>query len=259
MKQSLLWKLSRKGRLDSYLLGTMHVKDKSVFGRINQIETLIGEVDLFAAEYDLDEVRFVQQPNDLLIPNGLSIRDILGDRKFKRTQKIIDKFFGIDIVQFEFYLPLLLVNVIAESILTKDYNLPLDLYLWNIAKTHEIRRCGIETYESQQKIMQAIHIKDQLKMLKTISKSPSKYRKSVLSMAKLYEEENITELYKKGKKSLGKYKKMLLDHRNYIMARRFEDLSERQAIFVVVGAGHLSGNSGLLKLLKEKGWQLKAI
>ena len=259
MKQSLLWKLSRKGRADSFLLGTMHVKDKSVFGRIDQIETLIGEVDLFAAEYDLDEVRFVQQPNDLLIPDGFSIRDILGDKKFKRIQKIIAKFFDVDISQFEFYLPLLLVNVIAESILTKDYNLPLDLYLWNIAKKLQIKRCGIETYESQQKIMQAIKLKDQLKMLKMIAKNPSKYRKSVLSMAKLYEEEKIIALYKSGKKSLGKYKRMLLDHRNHIMARRFEEISEHQSIFVVVGAGHLSGHSGILRLLKEKGWQLKAI
>lgn len=258
MKQALLWKLSKQGYHDSYIFGTMHVKSKQVFSKVEELEALIINADLFVAEYDLDEVSFVQKPTDMLIPDGASIRDLLGEKKFNRISRMISKAFQVDIRQFEYYLPLLIVNVVAEAILTKDYGLPLDMHLWKIAKIHGKVRAGAETYEAQQKVMRKIKLKDQLKMVKDIAKNPSKYRKSILRMAKLYEEEKIVTLYNSGKKSLGKYKKILLTKRNRIMAERFKTFSSESSTFMAVGAGHLAGGTGILKLLKDQGWRLKA-
>ena len=258
MKQSLLWKASKKGAKDSFIFGTMHVKSKKVFTRIVQIESIFEHIDTFVAEYNLDEVNFVQQPSDLLIPKGKSIRETLGEKKFFKIRKIIEKAFAIDISQYEYYLPLLLVNVIGEAILSKDYHLPLDLHLWDLAKKKGISLDGVEDYKSQMDIMAKIKINDQIKMLKDIAKNPTKYRKSILKMASWYEEEKIIVLYKKGKVSLGKYKNILLKRRNYIMRSRFEELASNQSIFMAIGAGHLGGKDGLLKLLKDKSWKLKA-
>ncbi len=259
MKQSLLWKISKKGKPDSYIFGTMHVKDKQVFSRIGQIEMLINEVDAFAAEYHLDKVQFVQQPSDLLIANGQSLSELLGEKKFLKMQKLFEKSFGIDLAQFEYYLPLLIINIIAEAILSRDYHLPLDLHLWKIAKSRNKTLLGVESYESQQVILKKILLKDQIKMLKEISKNPKKYRKNILKMAQFYQEEKIDLLYKNGKKSLGKYKNLLLKRRNFIMAEKFDMLANNEAIFFAVGAGHLCGSFGLLKLLKKRNWKLQPI
>ncbi|GLR16293.1 conjugative transfer protein GumN [Portibacter lacus] len=237
----------------------MHVKSQRVFTRLTQLKELILESDLFIAEYNLDNIQFVQHAEDLLIPDGKSLSDLIGEKKFRKIHKIIEKSFKVDLRQFEYYLPLLIVNIIGEAILTKDYHLPLDIFLWNFAKESEKELDGVETYASQQQIMQAIKMKDQLKMVKDISKRPYIYRKNILKMAKWYEEESINLLYKNGKKSLGKYKHILLKKRNFIMADRFEELTLNQKSFMAVGAGHLAGQHGILKLLKDKGWKLKAI
>lgn len=259
MQQSLLWELAKEGHENSYLFGTMHVKSQKVFSRIDQLKELISDVELFVAEYNLDQVKFVQNAGDLLIPEGKSVRDILGEKKFLRIQKSIFKSFKLDLSQFEYYLPLLTVNVIAEAILTKDYNLPLDVFLWNYAKELDKSLDGAETYASQQVIMKKIKVSDQIKMLKDVARKPYKYRKSILKMAEWYEEEAINVLYKNGKKSLGKYKNILLKRRNFIMASQFEKFSKEKMTFFAVGAGHLAGEYGILKLLKDKGWKLKAI
>lgn len=259
MKNALLWKLSKDGYHPSYIFGTMHVKSQQAFTRINDIEACLDQSQVFAAEYNLDQVQFVQQPSDLLIPDGKSLRDEVGDKKFLKMQGIIEKTYDVDISQYEYYLPLLLVNVIAEAILSKEHKLPLDMFLWKMAKEKGLQLEGVESYESQQIIMRKIKLKDQAKMVSEIARNPSKYRKSILQMANLYEEENILLLYKKGKRSLGRYRNILLKRRNKIMAARTEELSQTQSAFIAVGAGHLAGNYGVLRLLKEKGWKLEAL
>lgn len=259
MKQSLLWKLSKNGYYDSYVLGTMHVKSRSAFKRLPHLEACILSSELFAAEYNLNEMQSAKGGGDLLIPDGRSLLDILGDKKFDRNRKIIKKAFNIDLEHFKNYFPLIVVNVLSEASLSKDFSMPLDLHLWNFAKKSGLELHGIETYESQLKIIHKMKIKDQVKMITNVAKNPSKFRKNMIRMAKSYENEEIGKLFKEGKKSLGKYKKVLLKNRNYIMARRLEEFSREKKTFFAIGAGHLAGSYGVLKLLKDKGWKLKGL
>jgi hypothetical protein len=54
-------------------------------------------------------------------------------------------------------------------------------------------------------------------------------------------------------KELSPLKKKLIDDRNKKMASRIEEfLNTEQTYFVVVGAGHLVGNEGLLRILSKK-------
>ena len=78
-------------------------------------------------------------------------------------------------------------------------------------------------------------------------------------MAAWYEQEDYQQLYKYGKKSLGKYKKILLTKRNYNIADSFLEKISHESVFLAVGAGHLAGQSGLLAILKKNGLNLKAI
>jgi uncharacterized protein YbaP (TraB family) len=259
MKQSLLWKLSKDQHQDSFLVGTMHVKSESAFNRLNQIIKLLGEVDLFAAEYDLDILSSSGKQGDMMMSQGKHIRDMVTPARYKRLKKQLDKSFGINIDQLGRFLPLILVNFISESTLEKDFNLPLDMHLWKHAKEEGLSTIGIESYDSQIEIIKKIKLKHQVKMITEIARNPAKFRKNILRMAEWYRQEEIIKLYKNGKKSLGKYKDLLLKNRNYIIAERFEELTRDHKTLFAFGAGHLAGKDGVLKLLKDKDWKLKAI
>jgi uncharacterized protein YbaP (TraB family) len=219
----------------------------------------MASCDLFAAEYNLDVLMNADNQNRMLIPDGLHIKDLVTKAKYKRLVKQLAKSFNIDIEQLGRFLPLILVNVISEATLAKDYKLPLDMHLWRYAKSLELRTEGIESYESQLEIIRKIRLKDQIKMIFEIVRNPSKFRRSIVRMAQWYTEEEIGKLYKNGKKSLGKYKGILLTKRNFIMANRLEEMATENKTFFAVGAGHLAGKNGVLKILKDKGWKLKAI
>ncbi|WP_235295689.1 TraB/GumN family protein [Portibacter marinus] len=259
MKQSLLWKLQKENHHTSFLFGTMHVKSQAAFQRIEQVKRILEDVDVFAAEYHLDEVQSHAANEHLFIPEGGKISDILSKKKFERIRNQLIKSFSIDLQLFDRFLPMVLVNFIGEAILSQEYNLPLDVYLWKYAKSLDKKLKGMETFESQRKILHNISLSDQIKMLKDLARNTGKYRKNIFRMSMWYEEEQIQKLYKNGKQSLGKYKHILLKNRNKKIAARFDQISESRSLFCAVGAGHLAGNYGILVLLKNNNWKLEAI
>ena len=70
---------------------------------------------------------------------------------------------------------------------------------------------------------------------------------------------HIDKLYLSGKKSLGVWRKTLLKDRNIKMASRLEEMSKLESIFCAVGAGHLSGKHGVLRLLKRAGAKISPV
>jgi uncharacterized protein YbaP (TraB family) len=54
-------------------------------------------------------------------------------------------------------------------------------------------------------------------------------------------------------------RKALLFDRNKIMARRFAEMARQNSLFCAVGAGHLAGQKGMLRLLKKQGFKVRAI
>ena len=54
--------------------------------------------------------------------------------------------------------------------------------------------------------------------------------------------------------------KRLLDDRNKGMASKIEGyLKTKETYFVVVGAGHLVGDKGIIKMLKERGYSVEQL
>jgi uncharacterized protein YbaP (TraB family) len=51
----------------------------------------------------------------------------------------------------------------------------------------------------------------------------------------------------------------LIYRRNQHMARAFADIAREKPLFCAVGAGHLPGGKGMLRLLKQRGFRIEPI
>ena len=255
MKNSLIWKISAPClQQPSYLFGTMHVQDKKAFKYIEQIKVLILQCEAFATEINLaDENSVVIPPSLLRIPNEQSIESLIGDKKYQKLKRIILKAFGLDLDHYQNTIPILTANEIANSILSKDHHLSLDAFLSEYATTVKRKMLGIETFVEHLEVLQKIPLDYQMKSLLQIGKNVEKYRKHILKWAQLYEDGRLQQLYLSSKKSLGKMKRVLLYDRNLIMADRITEILKEQTLFCAVGAAHLPGEKGVLRLLKKNG------
>lgn len=237
----------------------MHVKDAKAFGRIDDMKKCIDACEVFATEFNLEEADHTITANHMSLPEGEDLKGMLGKKKFSKMRKIINKAFKVDIAFFNEHIPIMVTNIITGKILSEDMQSSLDESLWNYARESEKVMMGIETFEEQMAILDLIPMEYQIKQLKELAKNTKRFRRQITKTAQLFEEENITQLYKSVKKSTGKLRNVMLYDRNIKMAERVSKIVEEQSLCFAVGAGHLLGKKGLVSLLKEEEYKVKPV
>ncbi len=118
---------------------------------------------------------------------------------------------------------------------------------------------GLESFEAQMQIMQEMPLREQLKSLKALATNFKRFRRNLKQTAALYVEGDPQKILKKVKLSSGKMRKILIYDRNLTMTQRILEISQEQSLFAAIGAGHLGGAKGVLRLLKHAGCQLSPV
>lgn len=253
-KKTLLWKLDGPGMPGpSYVFGTMHVKDQRAFYALEKVYECIRQCDSFATEFNLEEAMHKTGAELMDLPEGQLLSEILGPKLFKKMEKVFHKCTGHDLSFFETCQPILISNLISESILSKDMPHSLDQTLWNFARSQNKITLGVETFEEQIEILHKIPMEFQRKSLATIAKNFKAFRKQLLKMTALYMEADLNKLHRSARKSVGGMRKLMLYDRNVKMAERILRMAKEQTLFAAIGAGHLGGKKGVLRLFKQQG------
>ena len=259
-KHSLLWQLEHRAFSEpSFLFGTMHVKDKRAFSTLDLLYHKIDACSAFASEFNLEEAFTGLDPKYVLLPENQTLDQLIPPKKLHKIAKILKKSFRIELMNFLRYRPMMLTAMIDEQIFSQDRPFTLDRQLWSYAKSMEKEMLGIETYQEQIQIFQDIPIDYQVKILLAMSKNVRRHRKGLLRVADLYQQANLQQLYKSTVKGARGLKKLLIFDRNQLMANRIANLIAEQSVFCAIGAGHLPGAKGVLRLLKRKGFKVKPV
>jgi hypothetical protein len=257
-KRTLLWKLEQdEGGKPSYLLGTIHAKCDEAFVQIQTFCALIEKVELFAAEINLDEMGSQDFIKHALLPDFQTLSSMLPLTKYDKLRHIIRKACGQDIALYDRFLPILLVNLVHDNLLPADQPYSLDRYLWDYAIRMNKVATGLETVEKQALILQRIPLEDQIKDLLYLGKHISKERRDLFKMVDIYASGDYQALFKAAKKHVGGARKILLYERNIFMTERLLELMPAQSVFCAIGAAHLGGQNGMLRLLKKAGIKLE--
>ena len=259
-KNTLLWKIiNRETSIESYIYGTVHLRDEKVYFLLEKIKELIKNSDVFIAEYDLDDAGNPEIMNMLQLPNGKHLKDLIPEKKYKKLHKQILKSFGIDLDRFGYFKPMVIENMLTEMIFDTDYEFPMDVILWNYAKELDKEMLGAESTDGQIEIMRKLPVDNQLKSLISIGRNPAKFKKKTKKIVSYYQDQNIKELHRKSLKSLGKLKKILVYDRNIRIVNTIDNYAKDKKVFAAIGAGHLLGEKGILRLLKQKGYKVKPV
>ena len=261
-KNSLVWQVAPQntegGKNSSYILGTMHVRDARAFQFEHLFYDKIQECEAFATEFNLDDMQS-QTDFTLSLPNGLQLSDVIKSKTFERISRVVEQKMGMPLIHFNALKPIIITNMLTESALSSDRLMSLDETLWRFASENGRILRGIETFEEQVEILNKMSLDEQIKGLKDLTANFSKFRKQLLRMTKLYETADIQKLYKAAKKTAKGSRRLLLYDRNEIMAQRIAEMSKEMSLCAAIGAGHLAGQKGVLRLLKNKGFKVKPV
>lgn len=255
-KQSLLWKIEGDALPNaSYIFGTMHVKDQRAFQRLDKVYDAISACNIFAAEFDLDSSVGID-PHLFNLPSGLTLNQIMPIKKYEKLRKTLQRHLKIDIHPLRHNQPLLVSNLIEAQLLTTDMPHSLDEHLWQYARSLTKEMSGIETLQEQISVLQKISSEQQLQNLLATVRNFPRYRQHLLQMANWYAQGELLKLYRSTKKNTRAMRSILLYDRNKLMAARITTMTTQQTAFCAIGAAHLAGEKGVLRLLKQRGFRL---
>ena len=266
-KNTLVWQISKPSTDQfgsksedeevSYLIGTMHVRDERAF----QFEKIFFEkleaCAIFATEFDLEDAQMDLVQEAMCLSDFDSLKKLIPNKLYARIDSVLRKQAGVPLFYFDRFKPLAVTNFLTEKILSNDRMLSLDETLWHYAKEKGKILRGIETFEEQLIVLQKMTFDEQLKGLKDTARNFTKFRKQLLRMANLYEQADISKIYKAAKHTARGGRQMLLYNRNEIMANRIAEMMNENTVCAAIGAGHFGGKKGVLRLLKLKGFEVK--
>lgn len=256
MTDALLWRVTSPQGINSFLLGTMHVRDIQAFGEMSLIKEYIGQSDLYYSELEMEPNGMELLSEFQQLPDGQKLTDLMSDHHYQRLRRIILRSFGLDIHPLRHFYPMIVANIIQTSILNNASDVILDFYLYRFAREQDKQMCFLESQAEQLAIFHQIPLEFQVKSLLQLGRQPGKAKKQIRALLDDYSSRNTRQLYQRSKKHLGKLRHVLLYQRNERMANRLiHDLRDTSG-FVGVGAAHLFGYKGILRLMKLGGYKV---
>ncbi len=260
-RYNLLWQLdSGAAGRPSFLFGTMHTRLDAAFTHVDRLQACIDACAVFAAEYHLDEGAATagMQP-EMLLPEGQSLEQLLQPKHYAKLRRIMHKAYGVDIHPLRFFRPMVIQSLLDERLLSGSMPLTLDHYLWQYASGAGKQMEGLESFASQMAILRKLPLDDELRSMRKLGRNIAGHRRHLGEMSRHYAQGDAHHLLQVTRRSIGAQRRILLFDRNRIMADRILELMQQGPVFAAVGAAHLAGGKGVLRLLKQQGVRPKKV
>lgn len=260
MKNSLLWRLTPpNGGPDSYLFGTMHVRDQRAFGWLDLALVCLNRCELFAAEFDLGDTDQQALAEALQLPEGKTLEQCLSPQAWKNLVRQMGKNNNLPVETLRQIHPMVISMTLSAQMLGEEANFSLDETLWRHAVNGGKQISGVETFEDQLRTLRTIRFDQHVGSLTYTLKNLKPQKKRIKKMLKYYAAGDVGALYQAARRDTKGMRKILLYQRNQNMANRFFEMANQKSLFCAVGAGHLAGEKGMLRLLKHHGFKLHPI
>ncbi|MGL4850112.1 MAG: TraB/GumN family protein [Clostridium sp.] len=262
------WEATKDGK-SIYLIGTMHPIDTKYDYFSEGVNEIIKKTDVLSVEINPTEKELMASAMDMLQPQGKSIESELDIVKVQKLYMLC-KDAGIDYDQVKMFKAFGVNQLISEAIYKKaDLSMEtFDDKLIEKYKADGKKVTQVETLEFQTELLNKIMgIEALIETLDTyvegtfedMVKEDVDYAKGLMEAYKNGEEKTMNEAIEMQKEDKEVYKALIVD-RNKGMVEKIEGyMKEKESYVVAVGALHYFGDDSIIKMLEDKGYEIKKI
>ena len=260
----LLWEITTPAGKVSHLLGTMHSDDPRIIQLPAPVKREFDKSKSFTGEVMMDMATILTMSQMMYFSDGRQLKDIIGAKRFEKSRKLLAQY-GI---------PDLMVNLMKPWAVATTISLPkprtgqfLDLMLFQQAMAAGKPVYGLETAHEQMSVLDEMPESEQIAMLdeaiEQFDNLPEIFQKFVdaylsRDLSRL-QELNDEFMAESDPKVAQRFEKNLVVKRNHLMAERMQARLKEGNAFIAVGALHLPGDEGILRLLSQKGFKVRSV
>lgn len=263
---SLLWKISGNGLKEpSYLYGTMHTSDARVFAFSQKVMPDFNEAKTYAMELDPKEAFNMSLLAKLMMGKGHSLKSMIPEREYAILDSIIQLQIGYPVKLFDNVAPVFTMTILeAGQLNLSDSSIEgnkevLDMYFYKLAKKKKKKIIGIETVDEQLAALNSLSYSEQADLLVKEIHSFEKDTTQGADLVQFYLNQQLDSLANNDADAQmpEKFYKALVTDRNVRMANRIALFIPERSAFIAVGALHLPKETGVINLLRQKGFTVE--
>ncbi|HYE57581.1 MAG TPA: TraB/GumN family protein, partial [Rhodothermales bacterium] len=261
-RAQLLYRAERDGRV-VHLLGSVHLLPRDAHALGPAVEVAYRASD--AVVFELSPDAMMQAASALLrkgmLPPDSTLAALLPDTSRVRLEPYLAGPYGAVLRRARPWLAALLVQQLALAEVGYDAASGVEGQLF--ARAHADARLthAFETVEDQMGLLSGIPLEDQLAALAHALSDPSSARLDrLVALWRAGDAEALAAEVAAEFAATPAHRERLLDARNRAWLPRLEARAAvTPTLLVVVGAGHLVGETGLVALLRGRGWTVSQV
>lgn len=265
--KGLLWKIEKPGERESFLYGTMHVGDSRVTSLSPEVERAFLESDHFVMEMLLNFKSMGLVTSASFFNDGSTLQEVMRVEEYKSLTNLLNKRIFLTekvLKNMKPWAVLMMLMIPVEQQL--QASAVLDMVLFRRASLRKIEVTGLETAQEQIAVFESMSIEDQVWMLNRSIKGIDSTDAQMPNMLNAYLQRDLEQLVLMQRKFMvedseidDRFMYQLLELRNKRMADRMEPVLKQGNAFIAIGALHLPGENGVLHLLEQQGYSVKAL
>lgn len=260
----LLWRISRSGLSSSYLLGTIHSADPRVLNLRPTVQQALDRSDRFIMEMQMEADALLSMGANMMLTDGSTLETLIGQDLYQQVLRAMA----------DYGFPEMMIGNLKPWAVMALLSMPkptggqvLDMVLYQQAKIAGKPTAGLETAQEQLAVFEGLSMPDQIALLKmTLAQLPELPRMferliqayaadDLQRIASLAAEYNSHAQAGAGQRFMAQ----LNDSRNRRMVERMAAYLQQGNSFIAVGALHLTGQAGLIRLLQERGYAVTPV
>lgn len=262
-QSSLLYEVSGNAlEQPSYLFGTIHLMCPDDIQLSETLREKLMTTEQLVLELDFDEPGFTQEmQQSAMLPEGETLRDLMGEEDFALVSQFFQDSLMLPTQMLERFNPIALYGVMAMQIMHCQPG-SFEASLAQLAQENEQEILGLETIDEQKAAFNRIPEEAQIELITEAIREYDKSANELRTLIRAYLAQDIDQIQEVSRESSDRIEGMeqyLLIDRNRAWVPAMEEMMPEKSTFFAVGAGHLGGDEGLLKLLEEAGYTVTAV
>jgi hypothetical protein len=268
-QKNFLWKVQSKTST-VYVLGSIHFMKKEAYPLNRKIEDAFDKSDVLVVEANINDINQIDVQK-LIESAFYPVNETLEKHVSRETYEVIKKESGELGMPLEFInkqKPWFLALTFTSFELLKlrfDPNYGIDIYFLSKASGKKKIK-ELENIDYQINLLSKFSDNDQelfllytLKDLNILGQEVEKMIHTWISGDTKGMESIITKSLTEDRRMASIYEKLIYERNRNMVSRIEEFLRSKETYFVIVGAGHLIGNKGIIEILSRKGYLVEQI
>lgn len=271
LEKSVLWEIRHPSLpAPSYLMGTVHLIPEDLYFWPEEFQEAFDETEQLALEIDmsaLDPASLMGMMSSLVMPGDQTIRDLVTPEQYEIITGYFEKT-GFPFMFLERIKPFFLYFFVSMDAAGLDQSSmkSYEMELMEKAAATGKTVTGLETVDFQISLFDSISYTYQADMLTEAILDKEQAGEGSNEMDDIfhyYVAQDLEALHDLSRKEedeiMQDFNLLLIDKRNKNWIPEIEKLIREKPSFVAVGAGHLAGSAGVIRLLQESGYTLTPV